>query len=506
MTEYSQMLSVKKLNIETGKLIAILNEIDAKELGVLPLERVKITNPSTGKSLHCVVDTTTTFVKENEIGLFEEVAKALNVRDLSKVNVGASERPKSVGYIKKKMDKGKLKEDELREIVKDISSNRISEIETAAFVSSVYINGLDLDETVSMTKALIENGKRLDFGNAMVVDKHCIGGTNGRSTMVIVPIIAAAGLMIPKTSSRSITSAAGTADSVEVVAPVSMSLEKITEITKKVGGVMAWGGAVDLAPGDDKIIKIEHPLSLDPEGQVIASVMAKKASVGAKFVIIDIPIGPDVKVKTREQGESMALKFIEVGKKIGIKAEVVLTNGNEPSGKAFGPSLEAKYAMEILEGKFFDNLAQKSCELAGALLELCGAERKMQGYAKAREILESGKALQKMREIIKAQGGTVTGSVDIKLSDIKKVISSTASGEISKINVRQCIELARIAGAPADKKAGIMLLVEEGDKVKEGQPVLEIYAENKRKLELAIEYAKTTEIIEMQKIVLEKFG
>src|SRR3989344_3336247 len=285
MSEYSQLMNVKKLNIETGKFVAILNEIDAKELGVFALDMVKIINTATGKTLHCVVDVTSTFVKEDEIGLFEEVAKALNVKDLSKVSVSASERPKSVEFIKKKMDKVSLKEDEIREIINDISSNRISEIETAAFVSAVYINGLDLDESVSMTKALIENGKRLDFGNVMVVDKHSIGGTNGRSTMIIVPIIAAAGLMIPKTSSRSITSAAGTADSMEVLASVSLNLQKITEIARKVGGVMAWGGAVDLAPADDKIIKIEHPLSLDPEGQVIASVMAKKASVGAKYLI-----------------------------------------------------------------------------------------------------------------------------------------------------------------------------------------------------------------------------
>jgi AMP phosphorylase len=506
MPEYVQLMSVKKLNIETGKLIAILNGIDAKELGVFPLDRVKITNPASGKSVHCVVDVTTAFVKEDEIGLFEEVAKALNVKDLSKVNVSASEKPKSVDYIKNKMDGKKLSEQELKEIVKDISSNMASEIEITAFVSAVYINGLDLDETVSMTKALIENGKRLDFGNTMVVDKHSIGGTNGRSTMVIVPIIAAAGLMIPKTSSRSITSAAGTADSMEVLAPVTLNLEKIMEVTKKTGGVMAWGGAVDLAPADDKIIKIEHPLSLDPEGQVIASVMAKKASVGAKFLIIDIPIGPYVKVKTREQGESMALKFIEVGKKIGIKTEVMLTNGNEPSGKAFGPGLEARYAMEVLEGKFFDNLAQKSCELAGALLELCGAEKKMQGYAKAREILESGKALQKMQEIIKAQGGSVKTSADVKLSDLKKTIFSKATGEISNVNVMQCINLAKIAGAPSDAKAGIMLLVAEGEKVKEGQPILDIYAENRRKLELAAEFAKNTEIVEMQKVVIDKFG
>ena len=202
----------------------------------------------------------------------------------------------------------------------------------------------------------------------------------------------------------------------------------------------------------------------------------------------------------------MALKFIEVGKQLGIKVEVVLTNGSEPSGKAFGPALEAKYAMEILEGKFFDNLAQKSCELAGALLELAGDVPKGRGFEKALSILRSGQALEKMKQIIKAQGGAVFTSGAIKPAPYLKTIVSGSSGIISNINVGLLNSIARMAGAPANPKAGVMLRVEQGSKVGKGEPLFEIYAENPRKLEAAYSFAGKNSVIEFESIILEKFS
>ncbi|MCH7902384.1 AMP phosphorylase [archaeon] len=503
---YSQKLRVKTIDIIAGKLIAILNEEQAKDLGVLPLERVELTNPRNGKIVNAVVDITDSLAKENEIVIFKDVHKALGVKEGAIIEVRPTGKPKSVKFIKKKMDGIKLQPDELRQIVKDIATNKLSEIETTAFVSAIYMRGFDLEEIVAMTQALIENGKTLKISEDIVVDKHSIGGTNGRATMIIVPIIAAAGYAIPKTSSRSITSASGTADSMEVLCNVSLSLEKIKKVVEKTRGCIAWGGAVELAPADDKIIKIEYPLSLDPEGQVIASVMAKKASVGAKYVVIDLPVGPYVKIQSREKAEDMALKFIEVGHKLGIKVEVVLTNGSEPSGLAFGPALEAKYALEILEGKFFDNLAQKSVELAGALLELIEDVPKGKGFEKALNILESGKALEKMKEIIKAQGGNILSSEQIGNAEYKKEFISMRSGVINQINVGLLNTIGRIAGAPSDKKAGVMLRVRDGVKMKKNDIIFTIYSSNKRKLETAYRFAKYNRVIELKRIILQKFS
>ncbi|HLD58729.1 MAG TPA: AMP phosphorylase [archaeon] len=503
---YSQEMKAKPFDIEAGKLISVIHEIDAKELGVFPLDRIEITNRKNGKHIVTVVDTTTTMVRENEIGLFKDVQKALGIKKGQGAIVRQSPQPESVALIKKKIKGEALSAEEINEIVQDIAYNKLSEVEASAFMTAAYIQGYDLEETAAMTRALIADGRRLKLKRGAVLDKHSIGGVNGRTTMVIVPIVAAAGCMIPKTSSRSITSAAGTADSMEVLAKVSLPIAKIKKITEKIGGVIAWGGAVELAPADDKIIKIEHPLSLDPEGQVIASVLAKKASVGAQFVVIDLPVGPDMKVNSLEKAEEMAKKFVEIGKRLGMKVEAVITNGAEPCGKTFGAALEAKSVLEILEGKKFDNMAQKSCELAGTLLELAGKTPKGTGFKVAREILQSGKALKKMQEIIKAQGAKILESKKIPRAKFTEKITAEKSGKISGINVRKLIDTARTAGAPVHKLAGLELFVEKGQEIKKGTVLFEIHSENKQKLGLAKKFALESRPIEFGQTIIEKIA
>ncbi len=500
---YSQIMKVKPFDIEAQRMICVMNHVDVVELGIFPLDRVEIKVVRSKKRIVTVVDVTKTMVKPNEIGVFKDVKKELSLKKGSKVKITPVPKPISLNYIKKKLNGEELQENEIREIVNDISKNALSEIETSAFVSAVFVHGYTLNETVAMTKALAENGKEIKISKKPVVDKHCIGGTNGRTTMIIIPIVASAGCFVPKTSSRSITSAAGTADVMEVLANVSLSMNQIKNITEKIGGVIAWGGALDLAPVDDEIIKIEHPFSLDPPGQVIASVMAKKASVGSKFVVIDLPVGPDVKIHTKEKAEDMARKFIAVGKHLGMEVQAVLTDGTHPCGRVFGPMLEAKHVMQILEGEFFDDLAQKSCELAGILLELCGKAKKGKGYTISKEILESGKALKKMQQIIKAQGGHYIKSSKMPKIKLGKDVLAKESGTIDKINVRKCNTLARIAGSPVDKEAGLYLYVEEGNVLKKNQSLFRIFSKNKRKLKLALEYAKNNEIIELERNIIK---
>ncbi|MCX6800724.1 MAG: AMP phosphorylase [Candidatus Diapherotrites archaeon] len=504
MNGYAEEMSAKIFGINTGELVVLLNIADAKSLGVFPQDRLELKNKNNGKTCVAVVDTSDDTVKSGEIGVFHEAEKLLGVRNKEIIIVKAAEPIKSIDYIKKKMNGERLSYEEIFEIVKDFDENRLSEIEGSAFVSAVYINNFSIEETISMTKALIENGNKLKIGKGPVVDKHSVGGVNGRASMIIVPIVASAGLYIPKTSSRSITSAAGTADAMEVLAPVSFSLEKIKEITEKHGAIIAWGGAVDLAPADDKIIRLEHPLSLDPPGQVIASVLAKKASVGSQCVVIDLPVGKNVKIKDRQLAMKMAKDFVEVGKHIGMEVEAIITNGEEPNGLAFGPALEAKYVLEILEGKRFDNLAQKSCELAGALFELAKTCKPCQGYEKAKEILESGRALKKMQEIIKAQGGKIDSSEKVILSNMNKKIFSQEEGTISEINTKTITRIARIAGAPANMLAGVMLCKQVGDKVKKGDPLMIIYGENQRKLEFAVKAAEKDAGCIFERIILSK--
>lgn len=501
---YYKKMSVKKIDLEAGKDIAIFNEKDKRELGVQKLDRVEIFNKLTGKKIAAVVDVTKTMVREKEIGLFKESWLELRIKQGQQVEVAGIPMPESIRFIKKKLDGIPLAENEIRQIVRDIAQNKLDEIEIAALMSGIYTRGMGLDEITSMTKALIENGKKLKLSKTPIVDKHSIGGVNGRSSMIIVPIIASEGLFIPKTSSRSITSSAGTADAMECIARVDLSLKEIKKTVEKTGGCITWGGAVDLAPVDDKIIRIEHPLSLDPEGQVIASVMAKKASVGAQFVVIDLPIGPNVKIKTKEKAEGIAKSFIEVGKQLGIRVECIITDGNVPYGKAFGAALETRHVMQILEGKIFDNLAQKSCELAGVLFELTGKAIKGKGYEKALESLKSKRALQKFREIVLCQGGKIKNSEEIGFGEYSFKLFSNMDGKISLINVRKFSNIARIAGAPADKKAGVLLEIKPGQKIRKGELLFTIFAENRQKLETAKKFAQKNNPIELSATVLKK--
>lgn len=500
---YTKEMRAKLFDIESGSLISLMHSADTAEMGLFPMDRIEIMNPKNRKSTVTVVDTTETMVKKGELGIYEDVKKKLSIKGGQTLEIKAAPQPESVEYIKKKMRGKTLNEAEIRAIVKDIGENKISDIEATAFTSAIFINGYNLEETAAMTKALRDGGETITISKRPIVDKHSVGGTNGRTTMIIVPILASAGLYVPKTSSRSITSAAGTADAMEVLANVCLDSKKIKQIVEKIGGVIAWGGALDLAPVDDKIIKIEHPLGLDPDGQIIASVMAKKASVGAQYLVIDLPVGPDVKITGRERAEEMAQKFIEVGKRIGIKVEVAITDATEPDGAAFGPALEAKYVMLTLEGKIFDNLAEKSCDIAGLLLEMSGKAKKGNGRDMAVAILKSGKALKKMKEIIEAQGKKALSSDEIDYAKCSFAARASCDTKISKINIRRCIRASRIAGAPADKKAGLMMHVKKGQKAKKGDILFVIYSSNSRKLELAKEYVKKEPLVESGGVILE---
>ncbi len=499
MKQYAKKMNIKVFDIEASKFVSVIHEMDAKEIGIMPLDRAEIYCKRTGKKVTTVVDTTHTLVAQDQIGLFADILKAIGAKNKEQVWVQASPQPKSVHSIRKKLRGEELSASEIDEIILDITNNKLSEIEASAFLSAIFIRGNSLNEIIATTRALAKGGKKLELKKGIVVDKHSIGGINGRTSMILVPIVAAAGLLIPKTASRSITSAAGTADCMEVLANVELSLQQIERITKKVGGVIAWGGAVDLAPADDKIIKIERPLSLDPEGQVIASVLAKKYCVGAKHVVIDLPVGPEVKISTHYQANQLAKKFVLVGKKMGMHVKPVITNGKEPVCNVFGATLETKNALEILEGKEFGYLGKKACQFAGYLFEMTGKARKGKGFQMAKRILDSGKALEKMREIIRAQGGRTISSEQLSAGRLSKTIVAKKEGKIVGMHIRRFANTARIAGAPVDQGAGVLIKARMGKRVRKRQELFEIYSNNAQKLEFAYRYARENNPIDFKK-------
>ncbi|MDY6773841.1 MAG: AMP phosphorylase, partial [Candidatus Nanohaloarchaea archaeon] len=424
----------------------MLNEEDAKELGANPLDRVQITDD--GEEVVGIVDITEEIVGEGVLGVTDRLSYLSE-----RVNLSLASKPDSVRHIRKKLGDNELEEEEIMDIVEDINENRLNDVEMGAYVSGIYTNGMSLEETRDLTRAMTEIGETIEWEDGVIADKHSIGGVAGnRVTPVIVPIVAAAGIKIPKTSSRAITSPAGTADTMEVFCDVDFSISEIKDIVRDTNGCMVWGGSVNLSPVDDKIIRAEHPLSLDPEGQVIASVLSKKKSAGSTHAVIDVPYGEGSKVENLPKARDLAEKFKKVGNHMDVNVECTITTGKEPIGKGIGPVLEARDVLKVLHGDGPDDLKLKSLRLASIVMDMCGSEED------AHEILESGEALEKFREIVEAQGGDPSVEVeDLDTGEHTFEVSSERTGVVTHVSNDLISDVARRAGAPKDRKAGIYL-------------------------------------------------
>ncbi len=493
---------VKRIDIKTGKNIIVLNTDEAKENDIYGGYRVVLKHHD--KELISIVDLSSEMVKKGEIGIFGDVGEALGAKDGDIVQVQQMERPASNEYIRRKLDGEGLSENQIKTIITDLMMNRLSEAELSALITAVYIRGMGEDETVAFTNSIVDSGETLTLGVEPIADKHCIGGVAGnRTTMVIVPLLAASGIYIPKTSSRSITSAAGTADTMEVLAPVDFSIAELKEVVMKAKGAMVWGGGMNIAAADDKMIKIRQPLSLDPRGLLLASILAKKKAVGAKYVAIDIPIGRGAKVLDMERAELLGQDFIKIGKRLGMTVETLITDGSEPVGNGIGCGLECKDVFEVLEGKGPDDLRNKSCLIAGKILELVGKVAEGDGIDVAEHMLQNGKAMEKMREIIELQGGNPKVKIDdLPIGQYKYTVKAEKDGKISHIDNKGMNKIAKAAGSPRDKGAGVYLYRVKGEKVKTGDVLFDIYAESEAKLEFAIKGLEVWEPIELEKFLL----
>ncbi|MCX8197396.1 MAG: AMP phosphorylase [Candidatus Micrarchaeota archaeon] len=473
-------------DITSGSKIVVLNQDEAHQNDLYIGHRVILRKGE--KQSVCIIDLSADLVRPGEIGLFAEAAEELEAKDGDRIEILHMQRPESIEYIKSKMDGKALTKEQIDTVMRELMQNRLSEAELASFITSVYIRGMNEEEIVGLTESIVRTGRTLDLGVSPICDKHCIGGVAGnRTTMVIVPIVAAAGIYIPKTSSRSITSAAGTADTMETICNVSFDIEELKGIVKTTHGCIVWGGGLQLASADDKLIKIRNPLSLDPKGVMLASILAKKKSVGAQYVVIDIPIGKGAKIPTEAEASKLARSFISIGKKLGMKIVVKITDGSRPIGRGIGPALECLDVLSVLNNAGPADLYEKSCLLAGSLLELAGKAKKNCGFEAAKRIVESGKALAKFREIVEKQGG----KPNIKISDLPTAayryeVEADKSGRIIHIDNKMIAKVARAAGAPNDKAAGIMLHSSVGKSVKKGEILYTIYSNSEAKLDFAI--------------------
>ena len=396
----------------------------------------------------------------------------------------------SLGYVRSKIYGNKLTEEEFGAIIQDIVAGKYSNIHLASFITACGHDNLSINEVVSLTKAMVDVGEQLHWDDPVIVDKHSVGGIPGnRTTPIVVAIVAAAGLIIPKTSSRAITSPAGTSDTIETMTKVTLSASEIQAVVAREGGCMAWGGALGLSPADDILIRVERVLDLDPVGQMIASVLSKKVAIAATHVIIDIPVGPTAKIRSNHDFMKLKHYFTEVGEARGLHIYALKSDGKQPLGKGIGPSLEAKDILKVLRNDMDAplDLKDKALLLSSILMEFSGKVPAGNGLELAKNLLESGAALKKFMAICEAQGGFK----EPQIAPLSHDICAESTGIITEIDNRNLAKIAKLAGAPHDQTAGIEFFSKIGTQVERGQVLFRIHSESQGALEYSCAYAMT---------------
>ena len=418
-------------------------------------------------------------VECNELGLSEDAFARLGVVDGHPATVQQAEPPASTNALSRKIAGERLNREEFRVIVADIAQGHYSKIELTAFLIATHRDELDREEVLFLTEAMVASGRRLDWRETQVVDKHCIGGIPGnRTSMLVVPIVAAHGLLCPKTSSRAITSPAGTADTMEVLAQVQLGVDQLQAIVREHRACLAWGGTADLSPADDVLISVERPLHLDSPGQMVASILSKKIAAGSTHLVLDIPIGPTAKVHSMAQAQRLRRLFEYVARHMQLSLDVVITDGRQPIGNGIGPVLEARDVMRVLENdaRAPMDLRQKALRLAGRLIECDPDVRGGDGFSIARDILDSGRALARMNAIIAAQGSRGFDHNQPALGPLSFEVAADSAGVITGIDNLQIARIARLAGAPKVGNAGVDLLHKLGEPVARGDRLYRVHA------------------------------
>lgn len=430
---------------------------------------------------------TSDFVKPSEAGLSEWAWRELGLQPGASVTIAHAPPLESLSAIRGKVYGNRLDSVSLDRIIRDVAAGRYGGIHLSAFLTACAARPLDFDEMRILTRAMVDVGERLSWADSRVMDKHCVGGLPGnRTTPIVVAIAAACGLTIPKTTSRAITSPAGTADTMETLAPVDLDIEAMRRVVGKEGGCIVWGGAVQLSPADDILIRAERVLDLDGEGQMVASILSKKLAAGATHLVVDLPVGPTAKVRSLEAAQRLAKSVVDVGRAFGLTVKPILSDGTQPVGRGIGPALEARDVLAVLQGSPLapPDLRDHALTIAAALLELGGAAADGAGRKVAADSLHSGRAWTKFQKICAAQGGMREPPV----AKFTQTIELHEAGAVDRIDSRRLSRVAKLAGAPEAKAAGLELHVRLGEPVSKGQPAFTVHAESPGELDYALAY------------------
>ncbi len=402
----------------------------------------------------------------------------------------------SMSAVRAKMYGHRLNDAAMASIIHDIARGYYSDVQIAGFLSACAGDRLSPHEITTLTRAMIDVGERIDWeSESGVYDKHCIGGLPGnRTTPLVVAIASAAGLIVPKTSSRAITSPAGTADTMATITRVELDRAAIHDTVRSTGACLVWGGGFGISPVDDLLIRIERALDLDSEGQLVASVLSKKIAAGSTHVLIDIPVGATAKVRDDADAERLKKLFVHVGDALGIHVRCLITDGSQPIGRGIGPALEAHDVLAVFRNApdAPADLREKSLMLSAELIAMARDVAPETARREAERLLHSGAALAQFQRICQAQGEWR----EPPHAAHRETVHAQRDGIVTAIDNRRIARLAKLAGAPDDVAAGVELHCHVGDHRHTGDALLTIHADSIGELEYAMNfYRANTDII-----------
>ena len=494
--EHKEIFSAKIVSFDIqdwNGSIVMLNAEQAAEYGIKDNDKISLIR----KNEEFVVDVSLTdsYVQANEIWVTKDFLNEYPIIPWDTVIVSfVKNNPLSMQAIRKKLLWKKITDEEIDAIIEDIKNNKIHELVLAYYVATSFFYKSDIHELAYTTKATAYTWDMYRFPG-IVAWKYCIWWVPGNeTTMIVIPILASLWITVPKTFSKAITSPAATGECVNVLMDIEFDKQEVIRITDKVGDCLVWNEKLNLAPVNDRIIKVSAPLGMEPYARMISSIMAKNYAMWINHCLIDIPMWPTAKVATMKDAKRVAKRFQEIWEYLWIKMDVEITDGSQPIGRWIWACLQAREALRILQQHKdkSEDLEQKAIFLAAKILLLCWAAGSLSNAKNlAKTQLENGEAWKKMQEIIKAQNWDPNiKSEDIQLGKFSHDVTADKDCIISKVDMRHLNTMVRWLWAPKEYQAGIYLHKRLWDKVKRWEVIYTIYSPSANKANLVKEMQK----------------
>lgn len=416
-----------------------------------------------------------------------------------------------IDIIEKKKYGKSLTKDEIETMVLGYTRGEIPDYQMSAFLMAVWFNGMSEDELSNFTDAMIHSGKTVDLSkiNGIKVDKHSSGGVADTVTIPLVPIVASLGVKVAKMSGRSLGHTGGTIDKLEAIPhfKVEIPIEKFIDIVNRINGAII-SQSEDLDPADKKIYALRDVTgTVDSIPLIASSIMSKKIASGTDTIVLDVKVGNGAFMQSLEEAKTLATAMVKIGNSLGRETVAYITDMNQPLGDAIGNSIEIEEGINILKNKGSKRLFEVIETLGSEMLKVGKrVDTIEEGKKLIRETISNGNALNKLKEIIEAQGGNSKVIEDFSLlpqAKFRKDVISDKSGYIKTIDTKSIGKLAQFLGAGRERKedkidlsCGIIFKKKIGDKIEKGEKIALILSNDENKLNEAVNRFNT--LIETQ--------